>query len=66
MELIVCQFMQRAILENIRKVLQTAGSDLDLIVKANVFLIDMQRDFRPMNEVYISVSSISIMLSMIP
>jgi 2-iminobutanoate/2-iminopropanoate deaminase len=39
------------VLDNIRKILQTAGSDLDKVVKANVYLRDMA-DFNLMNEVY--------------
>jgi len=38
-------------LDNIRKILKTAGSDLDKVVKANVYLRDMA-DFNLMNEVY--------------
>jgi 2-iminobutanoate/2-iminopropanoate deaminase len=39
------------VLDNIRKILQAAGSDLDKVVKANVYLRDMA-DFNLMNEVY--------------
>lgn len=39
------------VLENIRKILKAAGSDLDKVVKANVYLRDMA-DFNLMNEVY--------------
>ena len=38
-------------LDNIRRILKTAGSDLDRVVKANVYLRDMA-DFNAMNEVY--------------
>jgi len=38
-------------LDNIRRILKTAGSDLDRVVKANVYLRDMA-DFSSMNEVY--------------
>jgi len=38
-------------LDNIRKILKAAGSDLDKVVKANVYLRDMD-DFNLMNEVY--------------
>jgi 2-iminobutanoate/2-iminopropanoate deaminase len=38
-------------LDNIRRILKTAGSDLDRVVKANVYLRDMA-DFSLMNEVY--------------
>ena len=46
--------MQRAALENIAKVLKTAGSGLEHIVKANVYLTDMG-NFSAMNEIYAQV-----------
>ncbi|KAJ3731953.1 Endoribonuclease L-PSP [Lentinula guzmanii] len=42
----------RAALENIAIVLKASGSDLNYIVKANIYLTNMARDFKPMNEVY--------------
>lgn len=39
------------------KVLKAAGSGLEHIVKANVYLKNMERDFGPMNEIYIQVHS---------
>ncbi|KAJ3763146.1 Endoribonuclease L-PSP [Lentinula raphanica] len=42
----------RAALENIAVVLEAAGSGLDRIIKANIYLTNMARDFAPMNEVY--------------
>ena len=39
------------VLDNIRKILNAAGSDLDKVVKANVYLRDMA-DFNLMNDVY--------------
>ena len=39
------------VLENLRAVLQAAGSDLSKVVKTTVFLVDMA-DFTAMNEVY--------------
>ncbi|KAF5368331.1 hypothetical protein D9758_002154 [Tetrapyrgos nigripes] len=42
----------RTALENIAVVLKAAGSGLEHIVKANIYLTDMARDFAPMNEVY--------------
>jgi 2-iminobutanoate/2-iminopropanoate deaminase len=39
------------VMRNIRQVLQQAGSDLDQVVKATVFLQSMD-DFAAMNEVY--------------
>ncbi|KAF8640792.1 hypothetical protein AX17_000441 [Amanita inopinata Kibby_2008] len=46
------KFLQRAALENISTVLRAAGSGLEFIVKANVYLTNMSRDFAAMNEVY--------------
>jgi 2-iminobutanoate/2-iminopropanoate deaminase len=43
-----------AVLESIRKVLNAAGSDINKIVKATIFLKDM-KDFQTMNELYESV-----------
>lgn len=42
----------RATIENIRTVLEEAGSSLDRVVDVSVFLIDMDRDFKAFNEVY--------------
>jgi len=42
----------RALLRNMSIVLKEAGSGLDRIVKANVYLTDMVNDFKPMNEAY--------------
>jgi 2-iminobutanoate/2-iminopropanoate deaminase len=39
------------VMENLRAVLQAAGSDLSQVVKTTVFLVDMA-DFTAMNEVY--------------
>ena len=41
----------RRVLENVRAVLTAAGSSLENVVKATVFLADM-KDFAAMNEVY--------------
>ncbi|KIJ44803.1 hypothetical protein M422DRAFT_167709, partial [Sphaerobolus stellatus SS14] len=46
------QAQTRAALNNISSLLKTAGSDLKHIVKANIYLTNMQRDFAPMNEAY--------------
>jgi reactive intermediate/imine deaminase len=43
----------RTALENLSKVLKASGSGLEHIVKANVFLTDLPKDFGPMNEVYV-------------
>ncbi|KZV98961.1 YjgF-like protein [Exidia glandulosa HHB12029] len=40
-------------LENITKVLKAAGSDLEHIVKVNVYLINLSENFAPMNEAYL-------------
>ncbi|KAI0048753.1 Endoribonuclease L-PSP [Auriscalpium vulgare] len=42
----------RAALENLAKVLKAAGSGLEHIVKANIYLTNLGRDFAPMNGVY--------------
>ncbi|ESK84082.1 YjgF-like protein [Moniliophthora roreri MCA 2997] len=42
----------RAALENVAIVLRAAGSGLEHIVKATIYLTNMERDFGPMNEVY--------------
>ncbi|KAL5531012.1 hypothetical protein ACEPAG_3888 [Sanghuangporus baumii] len=47
------QAQTHAALENMQKVLKAAGSGLEHIVKANVYLRYMDRDFGPMNEIYI-------------
>ncbi|THH14356.1 hypothetical protein EW146_g5966 [Bondarzewia mesenterica] len=46
------QAQTRVALENVSKVLQAAGSGLEHVVKATVFLKNMPQDFQPMNEVY--------------
>jgi reactive intermediate/imine deaminase len=42
----------RATLENMRTVLEKAGTAADKVVKTTVFLTDVQRDFAAMNRVY--------------
>jgi 2-aminomuconate deaminase len=42
----------RAVIENVRTVLEAAGSSLDKVLDVTVFLVDMQRDFAGYNEVY--------------
>jgi len=39
------------VLQNLRAVVEAAGSSMDRVVKTTVFLVDMQ-DFTAMNEVY--------------
>ncbi|KAF9531882.1 Endoribonuclease L-PSP [Crepidotus variabilis] len=46
------QAQTRTALKNLDVVLRAAGSGLEHIVKANIYLTDMGRDFAPMNEVY--------------
>ena len=43
--------MKRAALENMSVVLRAAGSGLEHVIKANIYLTDMVNDFQPMNEV---------------
>ncbi len=45
----------RQTLENMRAVLEKAGSSLEKVVKTTVFLTDVQRDFATMNGVYAEV-----------
>jgi len=42
----------RATIENIRTILESAGSSLDRVFDVSVFLIDMARDFAAFNRVY--------------
>ncbi len=42
----------RAVIDNVRIVLEAAGSSLDRVLDVTVFLIDMQRDFDTFNRVY--------------
>jgi 2-aminomuconate deaminase len=42
----------RATIENIKAVLEDAGSGLDKVVDVSVFLTDMKRDFAIFNRVY--------------
>jgi 2-aminomuconate deaminase len=42
----------RAVIENVRRVLEAAGSKLEDVVDVSVFLIDMDRDFKTFNRVY--------------
>jgi len=41
-----------AVVANVRAVLEAAGSSLDKVVDVTVFLVDMERDFQAMNEVW--------------
>lgn len=50
------QSRQRAALENMTKVLKGAGVGLESVLKANIYLTNLARDFAPMNEVYLEVS----------
>lgn len=42
----------RATIENVKAILEAAGSSLDKVVDVTAFLIDMDRDFAAYNEVY--------------
>jgi reactive intermediate/imine deaminase len=42
----------RAVVENIKQVLEAAGSSLDKVVDVTAFLVDMDRDFAAYNAVY--------------
>lgn len=42
----------RAVIENVRTVLDAAGSSLGKVLDITVFLVDMERDFVGYNEVY--------------
>ncbi len=46
---------QRAALENLQIVLEAAGSGLQHIVKANIYMLNMKDEFQLMNEVYAKV-----------
>ena len=41
-----------AVIENVRKILEAAGSSLDQVIDVTAFLIDMDRDFQSYNTVY--------------
>ena len=45
-------YPQRTALQNLKEVLELAGSSLEQVVKYNVYLADM-KDFAAMNEAYI-------------
>ena len=42
----------RAVIENVRRILEAAGSRLEDVLDVTVFLIDMDRDFAAYNAVY--------------
>ena len=42
----------RAVVENIRQILEAAGSSLDKVVDVTAFLVDMDRDFADYNATY--------------
>lgn len=42
----------RAVIENVRRILEAAGSSLDRVLDVTCFLVDMERDFEGFNEVY--------------
>jgi len=45
------QGQTRAALQNLAEVLKASGSGLEHVVKVNIYLANLQRDFAPMNEV---------------
>ena len=47
----VADHLQHQCIKNLTAVLEAAGTDIDNVVKVNVFLADM-KDFAAMNEVY--------------
>lgn len=46
------EIQARAVFENVRLILEAAGSSWDRIVDVHVFLTDMKRDFATFNRVY--------------
>lgn len=42
----------RAVIENIRVILEDSGSSLDKVVDITAFLVDMDRDFKGYNKIY--------------
>ena len=46
------QAQTRAVIENIKTILEDSGSSLDKVVDCLSFLVDMDRDFAGYNEVY--------------
>ena len=42
----------RAVIDNVRRVLEAAGSRLEDVVDVTCFLVDMDRDFAAFNQVY--------------
>lgn len=46
------QAQTEAVIENVRRVLHAAGSNLDRVVDVTAFLVDMDRDFAGYNAVY--------------
>ncbi|KAI0294317.1 Endoribonuclease L-PSP/chorismate mutase-like protein, partial [Multifurca ochricompacta] len=45
-------YLQRAALQNLEKVLKASGSGLEHIVKVNIYLKNLARDFKSMNRIY--------------
>ncbi|OSX64943.1 hypothetical protein POSPLADRAFT_1135236 [Postia placenta MAD-698-R-SB12] len=42
----------RAGIENMLKIVRSAGADLQNILKVNIFLTNLKEDFAPMNKIY--------------
>jgi 2-aminomuconate deaminase len=41
-----------SVIENLKTVLEDAGSSMDKVIDVQVFLTDMKRDFKDFNEIY--------------
>jgi 2-iminobutanoate/2-iminopropanoate deaminase len=52
---LISVFPQRAAINNMKTVLEAAGSGLEHIVKANIYMSNMKDEFMLMNEVYTEV-----------
>lgn len=46
------KLLTRQVIKNIEAILKAAGSSLQLVVRTDVFLKDLKRDFQGMNEEY--------------
>ena len=42
----------RAVIDNVRRILEASGSSLDRVLDVTTFLVDMDRDFQGYNKVY--------------
>ena len=46
------EIQTRAVIENVKRILESAGSSLEQVVDIQVFLTDMKNDFKTFNQVY--------------